>query len=354
MSIATMRDAPSSVLLYDPLFLEHNPGRGHPERPERIASVVSAMNPLPAGARMRAPARPATEEELTRVHTPEYVASILAQSGKSGMLDPDTVISPRSVDAARLAAGACLELVEEVIEGRAQSGFALVRPPGHHAEADKAMGFCLFNNVAVGAAAAIAKGLTRVLVIDWDVHHGNGTQAIFYSRPDVLFFSTHQYPFYPGTGALGEAGEGAGAGYTVNVPLSEGLGDADYMLAFQEVLLPAADAYKPEIVLVSAGFDPHIGDPLAAMRVTPKGFGAMCGVAQDIAEKWSSGRLVLTLEGGYDLAALAKSARICAEVLGGAPPPKVTEPPSAQGKKDVEAAASARRSFCSAKGAPEP
>lgn len=333
-----MRDLTSALFLYDPLFIEHDPGPGHPERPERIARVIAAMSPLPGGARLRAPSRPASVEELSRVHTPEYVRSIMALRGQRAELDPDTILSPRSVDAAQLAAGACIELVEEVLAGRALSGFALVRPPGHHAEADRAMGFCIFNNVAVAAAAALAAGLRRVLIIDWDVHHGNGTQAIFYSRRDVLFFSTHQSPFYPGTGGLGEAGEGEGEGYTVNVPLSEGLGDGDYKYAFERALVPVADAYKPELVLVSAGFDPHDGDPLAGMRVTPAGFGAMCGVAQDIAERWAGGRLILTLEGGYDLTALAKSARVCAEVLGGATPPKVAAGPSEQGRRDVEAA----------------
>lgn len=334
-----------TVLLYDPQFLNHNPGPGHPERPERLESVVAGMTPPPAGAVMRAPRRGATEEELCRVHTAAYVSSILALRGKHARLDEDTAVSPGSVDAALLAAGTCVELVHEVLDGKAKNGFALVRPPGHHAEADRAMGFCLFNNVAVAAAAAISRGLSRVLIIDWDVHHGNGTQAMFYARRDVLFFSTHQFPFYPGTGSLEERGEGEGEGYTVNVPLSAGLGDGDYMLAFKEVLEPVAEAYKPELVLVSAGFDPHEGDPLANMRVSPDGFAAMCGVVRSIAERWAGGRLVLTLEGGYDLKALGRSARVSAEILCGAAPPVIAEAPSQAGREDVRKAVEARKAI---------
>lgn len=333
----------NTLLLYDPQFLNHNPGAGHPERPERLESVVAGLTPPPGGAEMRAPARPATTEELVRVHTPAYVNSILALRGEYAQLDADTAISPGSVDAALLAAGTCVELVNEVLDGKAKNGFALVRPPGHHAEADRAMGFCLFNNVAVAAAAALARGLSRVLIVDWDVHHGNGTQAMFYARRDVLFFSTHQFPFYPGTGSLEERGEGEGEGYTVNVPLSSGLGDGDYMLAFKEVLVPVAEAYRPELVLVSAGFDPHEGDPLANMRVSSHGFAAMCGVVRAIADRFAGGRLALTLEGGYDLRALGKSARASAEILCGAEPPAITEAPSTVGREDVRKAVEARR-----------
>lgn len=333
----------STLLIYDPAFLNHNPGPGHPERPERLEAIMASLTPLPEGAKLRAPRGPATEEELCRVHDPAYVKAILGLRGKSGALDEDTSISPGSIDAALLAAGTCVELVDEVLGGNVKSGFAIVRPPGHHAEANRAMGFCIFNNVAVAAAAAVARGLSRVLIVDWDVHHGNGTQNIFYKRRDVLFFSTHQSPFYPGTGDLDERGEGEGEGYTINVPLRAGLHDADYMHAFREVLVPAAKAFRPELVLVSAGFDPHDGDPLAAMRMTSSGFGALCGVVRDIAEEWAGGRLILTLEGGYDLAAIARSARACVEVLGGAEPPVIAGAASATGREDVKRAAESMR-----------
>lgn len=335
----------TSMILYDPAFLNHNPGPGHPERPERLEAAVASLTPLPEGARMRPPKRPATPEELARVHDPRYIDAILNLRGKSARLDEDTTISPGSVDAAMLAAGACVELVGDVLDGAVKNGFALVRPPGHHALADRAMGFCIFNNIAVAAASALARGLKRVLIVDWDVHHGNGTQDIFYERRDVLFFSTHQFPFYPGTGDVGETGRGEGVGYTLNVPFRAGLSDADYVLAFNEILVPAAEAFRPELVLVSAGFDAHDGDPLAAMRLSSDGFSALCGVVRDIADQWAQGRLVLALEGGYALDSLAKSARACAEVLVGGTPAAITSEPSSAGREDVRRAKQAAQSL---------
>ncbi len=311
----------STLLLYDPIFLKHEPGAGHPERKERLQAIVEALVPLPAGVRMRAPARKAQEAELCRVHEEAYVEAILKLRGESGFLDADTVISPGSVDAALLASGAAIELVGEVLSGKFENGFGLVRPPGHHAEADRAMGFCIFNHVAVAAAEAIAQGIKRVLIVDWDVHHGNGTQNIFYERRDVLFFSMHQFPFYPGTGDFDERGHGEGEGYTVNVPLRPGCSDVDYGYVCKEVLWPAARAFKPEFVLVSAGFDAAKDDPLASMRVTAKGFAAMCGLVRDIADEFADGRMVLMLEGGYDVRALSANVRACAEVLGGTKAP---------------------------------
>src|SRR5262249_8522735 len=207
--------------------------------------------------------------------------------------------------------------VEAVGSGRAESAFALVRPPGHHAEADRAMGFCLLNNAAIAAEAARRLGAARVLVLDWDVHHGNGTQHIFEARDDVMYMSSHQWPYYPGTGASREVGTGAGRGFTVNCPLPAGQGDADYGVAFHDLFLPAARACAPDVVLVSAGFDPHERDPLADMRVTERGFAAMATAMAELAQEACGGKLVLLLEGGYDLAALAHSTRACLEVLGG-------------------------------------
>jgi acetoin utilization deacetylase AcuC-like enzyme len=217
-----------------------------------------------------------------------------------------------------LAAGAAVGAVEEVWSGRVQNAFALVRPPGHHAEAQGAMGFCLLNNAAIAAEAARRLGAERVMVLDWDVHHGNGTQHVFEQRRDVLYLSSHQYPYYPGTGASHEVGTGAGAGYTVNCPLPPGQGDADYGAVFHDLFLPAGEAFRPDIVIVSAGFDAHARDPLADMLVTERGFAAMCTSLAELALRQCGGKLVLLLEGGYNLEALAQSVRACLEVMTGA------------------------------------
>ncbi|HWE23582.1 MAG TPA: histone deacetylase [Myxococcales bacterium] len=309
------------LLLFDPVMTEHDPGPGHPESPDRLQAIWRDLSSRPvAGTQVAAPPK-ATREELQRVHDQGYVARILELRGRELQLDPDTATSAASVDAALLAAGAAAEAVRRVLNGNAESAFALVRPPGHHAESTRAMGFCLFNNVAVAAAEAHARGLSRVLCVDWDVHHGNGTQHSYYARRDLLFCSTHQYPLYPGTGHELETGTGAGEGFTVNVPLPAGCGDADYSAAFADLLLPIGDAYRPELVLVSAGFDAHRDDPLAGMEVSEDGFAALCGAVKQIADRHCPGRLVLTLEGGYDLQALSRSVRGCIEVLAGAEAP---------------------------------
>jgi len=242
-------------------------------------------------------------------------------AGQYGSLDADTSVSPRSFDAALLAAGAAITMTAAVVKREATSAFVLVRPPGHHAEEDHAMGFCLFNNLAIAAAHARAElGVERVLVVDWDVHHGNGTQRAFYDRRDVLFFSLHQFPLYPGSGWVDEVGQGEGVGHTVNVPLPPSSGDADYEAAVREILVPVADTYKPDLVLVSAGFDAHHDDPLAGMNVTDDGFAHLAEAVRSIAERHAQGRLALMLEGGYDLEALGRSTRRCVEVLTGVAP----------------------------------
>ncbi len=306
-----------TLLLSDRRFLAHDPGPEHPETPSRLESVLRALDPLPAGAILRQPSREATVEELGRVHAAAYVDHVLGLRGRAGALDHETPVSEGSVDAARLAAGACVELVEAIGEGRAQNGFALVRPPGHHATRDRGMGYCVFNNVAVAAAHALARGTARrVLVVDWDVHHGNGTQDIFYERDDVLFFSVHEDRLFPeGSGLAEERGAGPGAGYTLNVPLSPGAGDEDLRRAFAEVLVPAAERFGPDLVLVSAGFDAHGADAMSGQRVTTEGFAALCAVVCDLAERSAGGRVGLVLEGGYDLASLGESVRACVEVL---------------------------------------
>jgi acetoin utilization deacetylase AcuC-like enzyme len=245
-----------------------------------------------------------------------------------------------------IAAGAAIEAVDAVCTGTAANAFALVRPPGHHAVPNRAMGFCLFNNVAIAAAhARAARDMQRVLVVDWDVHHGNGTEATFYGSRDVLFFSTHQFPFYPGTGDLRACGAGTGEGYTVNVPFAGGANDGDYALVFRDLLGPIAEQYQPDLVLVSAGFDAHRSDPLGGMRLTEEGFANLCAEVKAIADKFAGGRLVLVLEGGYDLAGLARSVQACVEVMAGSAPPPNRIETTAQGEVDVRAAIAQQRTY---------
>jgi acetoin utilization deacetylase AcuC-like enzyme len=300
------------------VFIAHDPGPMHPERPERLKSIHAVLARAPVQHADRVAPRPATRDELTAVHAPTYVDTVLSLKGQRAQLDPDTSTSERSVEAALLAAGSAVQAVDDVMSGDASNAFALVRPPGHHAEGDHAMGFCLFNNAAIAAEAARRKGAERVLLLDWDVHHGNGSQHTFWSRRDVLYASVHQHPFYPGTGAPELIGEGAGQGFNVNCGLTGGQGDADYGAVFESLFLPIAEQLKPDFVIVSAGFDPHRADPLGGMRVTERGFAAMCSALKGVAERHAKGRLVLLLEGGYDLDGLAQSVHACVEVLAGA------------------------------------
>lgn len=309
--------AMDTLLLTDPAFLAHDPGPRHPECPARLARTLSLLEAHPLAGVRYAPPREATTEELTRVHDPKLVAAVQALDGQDAMIDGDTFTSKGSVRAAMRAAGAGVGAVEAVLRGEAANAFALVRPPGHHAEPDRAMGFCLFNNAAIAAAHARSLGVERVLVVDWDVHHGNGTQAAFAGRRDVLYQSCHQFPYYPGTGAAEEVGHGEGEGFTVNVPLPAGRTDADLGAVFEDVFLPIAQAYRPQLVIVSAGFDPHEDDPLGGMLVTERGFAAMCTAMRQLAEASCQGRLVLMLEGGYSLTGLPRSVHACVEVLTG-------------------------------------
>ena len=305
----------------DPVFAEHDAGPGHPERPERLEAVRRGLRQggLEGEVVPMAP-RAATREELLRVHTPQHVERVVAAEGKRVRFDADTAMGPRSFAAAIRAAGGVVDAVERVVEGSLDRAFCSVRPPGHHATPDRAMGFCLFNNVALGAAAALARGLTRVAVIDFDVHHGNGTQEAFYADPRVLYVSSHRFPFYPGTGSLPEVGEDEGCGFTVNLPMPAGLGDGDYRRAYREIVEPIGRAFDPELVLVSAGFDPHRDDPLGGMDVTAAGFAELMDVCLAVASGAARGRVVAVLEGGYDLDGIAEStAAIVGQMLGRPP-----------------------------------
>ncbi|MGH7917102.1 MAG: histone deacetylase family protein [Candidatus Binataceae bacterium] len=306
-----------TALITDRRYLRHHPGRLHPERPERVAVMIEMAEHLHrAGIEIYAPRR-ASPDEVALCHEPAYIAEVERTASMERFhFDPDTHTCCDTYDTAMLAAGGVLTAVEAVMDGAAQNAFAIVRPPGHHAVADHAMGFCFFNNVAVAAAwMHRVRGLQRILIVDWDVHHGNGTQDIFYRSPAVLYMSTHQYPFYPGTGALDEIGAAAGAGYTINAPLPAGFGDDEYLRVFDELFIPVARQFKPDFILVSAGFDCDYRDPLGSMRVSEYGFAAMTRRIKRLAAECCAGRLAIALEGGYDLEALANSGRAVIEEL---------------------------------------
>lgn len=307
----------SLIIFTSDRFADHLTPPGHPERVERaeVMQVVASEWRRRGGA-VASPA-PATDEQLARVHDAEYVSLVDETAGRAVALDPDTVTSPESSDVARLAAGAACAAVDAVLDGTAQRGMAMVRPPGHHAERGRAMGFCLFNNIAIAAAHARARGASRVAVVDYDVHHGNGTQWSFYEDPSVLFISSHQFPFYPGTGAANETGRGAGEGFTVNLPLDAGAADADYERVYEAVVFPVLRQFKPDLILLSAGFDAHERDPLAGMRVTTAQFGRLTAALAAVADDVCRGRLVAITEGGYDLRALADSLRAAIGALAG-------------------------------------
>jgi acetoin utilization deacetylase AcuC-like enzyme len=338
MSHDSTRDsaAAGSVLIFDDeLFLGHVVPPDHPERGERILAVreglLRAKTTLGGGydyTRLTAP--DVTSEQLERVHDPAHIAQLGHLAGQSGVLDSDTYVSPGSIPAALRGAGAAVALVDALLDGRADRGFALPRPPGHHALRDRAMGFCLLNNVAIAAAQARARGRERVLVLDWDVHHGNGTEAMFYDDPSVLFISLHQSPNYPGTGSEDDVGSGEGRGKTVNLPLPPGGGDALYEAAFSRVILPILEQFSPDFALVSCGFDAHALDPLAAMALSSAAYGRMTSRLLGALTKRCP--LGLVLEGGYDLQALTESTEAVATALFDAPPlPVASLSPSPDG-----------------------
>lgn len=313
----------------------------YPEHPGRVKAILKYLQEHPIEGVQIVKGASATYEQLARVHTTSYLDHIFSLDGKSAWLDSDTTaVSPDSIKAASAAAGNAIAAVESVVRGDCGSAFALVRPPGHHAEPVRARGFCMLNNVAVAAAHAQAKlGCERVLVIDWDAHHGNGTQEIFWADPDVLFFDTHcAAPFYPGSGHLHEVGAGFGEGYTINVPLPELAGDIAFQKAYNEILVPAAEHFKPDLVLVSAGFDPHRND--LAMNLSYDGFRAITRIIQGISDRHCDGRLALVLEGGYNLESLAHGVHAVLETLAGGDAPEL----HATGAREVDDAAEFHRS----------
>ncbi|MEE9186160.1 MAG: histone deacetylase, partial [Candidatus Binatia bacterium] len=288
-------------------------------RPERLKVLLDLTRGLHGSDLQILPPRPAKKEEVSSCHSSEYINLVRSTSEINRYtLDGDTVTCADSYGIALLAVGGFLRLLDSVSAFDFRNGFALVRPPGHHATRDRAMGFCLFNTVAIGAQyLKRLYGARRILIMDWDVHHGNGTQDSFYQDPSVLYISTHQYPYYPGTGAIEEVGNGKGEGYTVNIPLPAGCGDEEYLCVFKEIVIPIADKYQPEWVLVSAGFDPHQHDPLGGMRVTEKGFGIMASMLLELAQKHAAGKIAFLLEGGYNLEALRNSVSVVLEKMKG-------------------------------------
>ena len=307
-------------IVRDESYIDHKPGDFHPESHRRLEIVYEMLNDSDMiDKHVDVPVREVKEDELLAIHTKDYIQMVAATAGKPySYLDADTQTSSGSYTAALRAAGGLCNAISMVNSGELDNAFALVRPPGHHAEKNRGMGFCLFNNVAVGAAYAQRElGLKKILIADWDLHHGNGTQHSFEPDSSILYFSTHQYPYYPGSGSFQEVGRGQGEGFTVNVPLSMGYGDAEYSAIYRQILQPIALEFKPDLVLGSVGFDIYEGDPLGGMSVTPEGFAGLTRILMEIAGSTCNGKLVLTLEGGYNLQGLRDSVKTVLKELRG-------------------------------------
>jgi acetoin utilization deacetylase AcuC-like enzyme/nucleotide-binding universal stress UspA family protein len=333
---ATRKTRPTGVVM-DLRFLDHDTPAGHPESQERLAMINGLVTGLAPGLGLTVtPPVPAAKEDILRVHTPRYFDQVAAtRFREQTWLTPDTMASPKTFQTALLACGAVINAIRAVAAGTIENGAVFVRPPGHHAEQGRAMGYCIFNNVAVGAMyARKILGLPRVLIVDFDVHHGNGTCHIFERDPTVLFFSTHQYPLFPGTGLFTETGRGPGEGYSINIPLSKGFGEAEFTAIFMQILKPVAGEFKPDLILVSAGFDIHESDPLGKMKVTSKGFGPITASIMDIAKE-NRAMLVFVLEGGYHITALAESVETMLRVLCGTIKPEYAEVAAAADPKKM-------------------
>jgi acetoin utilization deacetylase AcuC-like enzyme len=303
--------------VYDPVYLKHDTGQ-HVEVAARLEAIIAYLEKTGLKKQLTLiEPRPATVDEIALVHQRDYIKEIEETARRGGgWLDPDTVMSAGSYQAALYAAGGLIRAVEAVMGGEVASAFALVRPPGHHATPHYAKGFCLFNNIAIAAKYALGKyKLERLLIIDFDVHHGNGTQDTFYDNSQVMYISTHEYPFYPGTGHIDETGSGAAKGTNINIPLPAGCGDSEYIKAFEQIIIPLARRFNPQLILVSAGYDNHWADPLAMMQVSVSGFGQMVGIIKGLADELCGGRLAFTLEGGYNLEAMAASVKATFDVL---------------------------------------
>jgi acetoin utilization deacetylase AcuC-like enzyme len=321
---------------HHPASLDHDTGHGHPERPARMRAIEEELERRDWLGWDRVEAPSATEEQLLRVHPSEYVERVRRMSARGEAFDMDTPTSPGSYEAALRAAGGACALVESLLGGGERAGFSALRPPGHHAEPSTAMGFCLFANVAIAARhAQAALGAERVLVLDWDVHHGNGTNAIFHASPEVLFVSIHQFPFWPGTGALGDVGSGEGEGYSINLPVPGGTGEAAFLSLLEHIVVPVARQYRPNLILISAGYDSHRDDPLGGLRLVTSSFAGMSARMRALGEEVGA-PVGAVLEGGYDLNALAGSvAETMAALAGGALPPEVARDPLAEDAADV-------------------
>ncbi len=306
-------------IVYDPIYLQHDTG-SHPENKQRLVAIMDLLEKSGLSEQLTSiPPRMATAEELLTIHSQEHINRVESYSETGGWLDGDTMASSGSYEAALYAAGGLIKAVEAVLHGEINSAFALVRPPGHHATHHRGTGFCLFNNIAIAAKYAQQQGIERILIADFDIHHGNGTQESFYNDPSLLYFSTHQYPFYPGTGAVDETGGGDGKGTTVNVPLPAGCGDEVYQQIYQEILPEAARRFRPQIILVSAGYDPYWGDPIGMMDLSVTGFATITRAIKEIADELCEGKLVFTLEGGYNLQALSYGVKAAFDTLLGNP-----------------------------------
>ena len=297
-----------TALIYHPIYLKHNTGVHHPERASRLEAILRKLKKREEGLKLVEPAR-ASIDDIALVHTKDYISSIEEFCKKGGgNLDPDTVVSAETFEAALFAAGAVIRGVDLVWANVADNAFCMVRPPGHHARPTQAMGFCIFNNVAIGARYLQKRyHLKRILIIDWDAHHGNGTEEVFYEDPEVFYISLHQYPHYPGTGSKDDIGKGKGKGFNLNIPMPAGSGDREYLKAFNEIIIDTVDDFKPEFILISAGFDGHRDDPLSSLTLTENGYYEITKIIKEFAKAYSQNRIVSVLEGGYYLFSLANS-----------------------------------------------